>query len=152
MADGTNKEKAVEQRFTVEKTYVRVPAPPEKPDVFPPGSQYRMNVVAMALMGAAKVFQEICDGSTEHCGVSGILDLAIDELTRINNEFEEYEPQAASKKEARNLRDGFSAAGREECPGSSQEGEYGRAEVSDDAGKEERSVCVRHVFRGKSSI
>ena len=94
MPDGSIAELKKPARTILEKTWVLVPAPAEQPDVFPPGSQLRINTVAMALMGAAKVFEEICDGSTEHCGVSGILDLAIAELTRVNNEFEEYEPMA----------------------------------------------------------
>jgi hypothetical protein len=46
----------------------------------------------------------------------------------------------------------LSAASGKESTGSCQESEYGRAEVSDEAGKEERSAGMRHVFRRKQLV
>lgn len=42
----------------------------------------------MALQGAALVVNEVCGGRDDLCGVLGMLDLAIAELTRINEELE----------------------------------------------------------------
>jgi hypothetical protein len=98
MADGSQTfEPKKSTRTTVEKRYVVVPTPPKEPDIFPCGTQQRINTVAMALAGAVKVFEEICDGSEAHCGVSGILTLAVQELNRINWDFEEFEPRAVAE-------------------------------------------------------
>lgn len=66
----------------------------EDPDIYPAGTQMRLCSVAMALEGLVILFNEINDGGARECGVAGTLDLALAELTRINSEFEEYEPEA----------------------------------------------------------
>jgi hypothetical protein len=43
----------------------------------------------MALQGAEIVVNEVCGGRDDLCGVLGTMQLAIAELTRINNELEE---------------------------------------------------------------
>jgi hypothetical protein len=60
----------------------------ENPDIYPPGTQFRLCSVVMALGGAVGLFSEINNGGDQHCGVAGILDLAVAELTRINTELE----------------------------------------------------------------
>jgi hypothetical protein len=71
----------------------------EAPDVYPPGTQMRLCTVAMALQGAAVLFNEIMDGSDTGCGVMATIDLVVAELTRINNEMEEFEPPSVLKQE-----------------------------------------------------
>ena len=57
----------------------------DSPDIYPGDTQFRLCSVAMALGGAAELFNEINDGSDKDCGVAGILDLAVAELTRITS-------------------------------------------------------------------
>ncbi len=61
------------------------------PDIYPEGTQQRLCSVAMALQGASILLNEACGGRDDLCGVLGTLDLAVAELTRINNEFEDQE-------------------------------------------------------------
>jgi hypothetical protein len=72
---------------------------PAAPDIYPAGTQMRLCTVAMALQGAMVLFNDIMDGGDAGCGVMATLDLALAELTRINNEMEEFEPPAALKPE-----------------------------------------------------
>src|ERR1700757_1329058 len=66
-----------------------------------------------------------------------------------DRKLEEHEPQTARKEETRDLRYRLSPARGQECAGSSEESEHRRAEVSDDAGKEERRVRMREILGGK---
>jgi hypothetical protein len=62
---------------------------PEKPDIYPAGTQIRLCTVGLALEGATVLFNDVMNGSTKACAVMATLDLAIAELTRINRELEE---------------------------------------------------------------
>jgi hypothetical protein len=64
------------------------PIVPDATDIYPVGTQNRLCSVAMALQGVVQLFNEINDGGEEACGVAGVLDLAVAELTRINSELE----------------------------------------------------------------
>jgi hypothetical protein len=70
----------------------------ESPDIYPDGTQQRLCSVAMALQGASILLNEACGGRDDLCGVLGTLDLAVSELTRINEELESsFEREAGSR-------------------------------------------------------
>jgi hypothetical protein len=69
----------------------------ETPDTFPPGTQIRLCTIGMALGGAIVLLNDIMDGGDAGCGVMATLDLAVAELTRLNNEYEAYKLEAKPK-------------------------------------------------------
>jgi len=64
---------------------VTVSLPVGQPEAYPSSTQFRLASVAMALTGAQEIANDVCAGG-KGSAIIGILDLALSELRRIDEE------------------------------------------------------------------